>query len=81
MAALLANPKGVLRLNATLVLLALLVVQALMVSIHSEFLLGSSFRAASFLGFVATLDDPIDDAKLPGLISSHEVITIEIPGK
>jgi len=55
MAALLANPKGVLRLNAALVLMALLVVQALMVSIHSEFLLGSTFRATRFLGFVATL--------------------------
>lgn len=55
MAALLANPKGVLRPNAALVLLALLVVQALMVSIHSEFLVGSTFRATRFLGFVAAL--------------------------
>src|SRR5262249_13417188 len=29
------------------------------------------------LGFVAALDHAIDDAKLPGLIGSHEVIAIE----
>jgi hypothetical protein len=53
--ALLNNPKGILRPHLALVLLSLLVVQALMVSIHNEFFLGSTFRGCRFLGFVSVL--------------------------
>ena len=53
--ALLANPRGVIRPNLFLVLLTLLAVVALMVSIHSEFYLGSTFRACRLLGFTAVL--------------------------
>ena len=53
--ALLANPRGVIRPNLFLVLLSLLAVVALMVSIHSEFYLGSTFRACRLLGFTAVL--------------------------
>ena len=45
----------VLRPNLVLVLLTLLAVAALMVSIHNEFALGSTFRAARLIGFVAVL--------------------------
>ena len=53
--ALLANPRGVIRPNLFLVLLTLLAVVSLMVSIHSEFYLGSTFRACRLLGFTAVL--------------------------
>jgi hypothetical protein len=50
---LLVNPYGVIRPNSLLVLLTLLAVVALMVSIHNEFLLGSTYRACRLLGFIA----------------------------
>ena len=53
--ALLANPGGVIRPNLFLVLLTMLAVVALMVSIHNEFVLGSTFRACRLLGFIAVL--------------------------
>ena len=53
--ALWANPRGVIRPNVFLVLLSLLAVVALVVSIHNEFLLGSTFRASRLVGFVAVL--------------------------
>jgi hypothetical protein len=53
--AVMANPRGVFRPNLTLVLLTLLAVVALMVSIHNEFVLGSTFRACRLIGFVAVL--------------------------
>lgn len=53
--ALWANPRGVIRPNLFLVLLTMLAVVALVVSIHNEFLLGSTFRACRLLGFVAVL--------------------------
>jgi O-antigen ligase len=53
--ALLANPRGVIRPNLFLVLLTMLGVVALMVSIHSEFMLGSTYRALRLLGFTAVL--------------------------
>ena len=43
--ALLANPGGVIRPSLFLVLLAMLGTVALMVSIHNEFMFGSTFRA------------------------------------
>jgi len=52
---LLANPAGVIRPNLFLVLLTLLAVVALMVSIHNEFVFGSTFRASRLLGFIAVL--------------------------
>ena len=52
---LLANPGGVIRPNLFLVLLTMLAVVALMVSIHSEFVYGSTFRACRLLGFTAVL--------------------------
>ena len=53
--ALWANPRGVIRPNVFLGLLTLLAVIALVVSIHNEFLLGSTFRACRLIGFVAVL--------------------------
>ena len=55
MLALLANPRGVIRPNLFLVLLTLLAVLALMVSIHNQFMLGSTYRACRLLGFTAVL--------------------------
>jgi hypothetical protein len=52
---LLANPRGVIRPNLFLVLLTTLAVVALTVSIHNEFVLGSTFRACRLLGFIAVL--------------------------
>jgi hypothetical protein len=52
---LLVNPYGVIRPNPLLVLLTLLAVVALMVSIHNEFVFGSTFRACRLLGFIAVL--------------------------
>ena len=53
--ALMANRRGVIRPNLFLVLLTLLAVVALMVSIHNEFLFGSTFRACRLIGFVTVL--------------------------
>jgi hypothetical protein len=53
--ALMANPGGVIRPNLFLVLLTLLAVVALMVSIHNEFILGSTFRACRLIGFTTVL--------------------------
>jgi hypothetical protein len=52
---LMANPHGVIRPNLFLVLLTLLAVVALMVSIHNEFMLGSTFRACRLIGFTTVL--------------------------
>jgi hypothetical protein len=52
---LMLNPKGVLRSQGYLVLLTVLAVVALMVSIHSQFVLGSTFRAVRFVEFVAVV--------------------------
>ena len=46
---------GVIRPNVFLVLLTMLAVVALVVSIHNEFLLGSTFRACRLIGFMAVL--------------------------
>ena len=43
------------RPNLFLVLLTLLAVVALMVSIHNEFIFGSTFRACRLIGFIAVL--------------------------
>jgi hypothetical protein len=53
--ALLANPGGVIRPSLFLVLLTMLATVALMVSIHNEFVLGSTFRACRLIGFTAVL--------------------------
>jgi hypothetical protein len=53
--ALLANPKMVVRPNPFLILLSLMAVVALATSIHSEFLLSSTYRAIRLLGFVVCL--------------------------
>jgi hypothetical protein len=53
--ALLANPRGLVRPNAYVVLLSALCLLALMVSLHNPFLLGSTFRAVRFAGFVLVL--------------------------
>ena len=53
--ALMANRRGVIRPNLFLVLLTSLAVVALMVSIHNEFLFGSTFRACRLIGFVTVL--------------------------
>ena len=53
--ALIVNPRVVLRPSLVLVLLTLLAVAALMVSVHNQFALGSTFRAARLMGFLAVL--------------------------
>jgi hypothetical protein len=53
--ALLANPWGIIRPNLFLVMLTLLAIVALMVSIHNQFMLGSTFRASRLIGFTAVL--------------------------
>jgi hypothetical protein len=53
--ALVANPGGVIRPSLFLVLLTILGTVALMVSIHSEFMLGSTFRAFRLIGFTLVL--------------------------
>jgi hypothetical protein len=53
--ALLANPGTVVRPNIFLTLLTTMAVLALMVSIHNEFLIGSTYRAVRFVLFVVVL--------------------------
>jgi O-antigen ligase len=53
--ALMANPHGIIRPNLFLVLLTLLAVVALMVSIHNQFMVGSTFRACRLIGFTTVL--------------------------
>ncbi len=53
--ALVANPRGLLRPNAYVLALSLLCLIALMVSLHNEFMMGSVYRAARFVGFVGVL--------------------------
>ena len=53
--ALLANPRGVIRPNLFLILLSVLAIVALMVSIHNQFYLGSTFRACRLIAFVTVL--------------------------
>jgi hypothetical protein len=53
--AIIANPGGVIRPSLFLVLLTMLAVVALMVSIHNEFMLGSTYRACRFIAFVLVL--------------------------
>jgi hypothetical protein len=53
--ALLANPQGVIRPNLFMVVLSVLAIVALMVSIHNEFMFGSTFRACRLVGFVTVL--------------------------
>jgi hypothetical protein len=55
MLALLANPRGIVRPNVFLVLLTALAVLGLMVSIHNQFILGSTYRALRLVGFTAVL--------------------------
>jgi O-antigen ligase len=55
MLALLANPRGIVRPNVFLVLLTVLAVLGLMVSIHNQFILGSTYRALRLIGFTAVL--------------------------
>jgi hypothetical protein len=53
--AILANPGGVIRPSLFLALLTMLAVVALMVSIHNEFMMGSTFRACRLIAFVLVL--------------------------
>jgi hypothetical protein len=53
--ALLANPGGIVRPSLFLVLLTMLATVALMVSIHNEFMLGSTLRACRLIGFTLVL--------------------------
>lgn len=53
--ALLANPRGVIRPSLFLVLLSALAIVALMVSIHNEFIVGSTFRAGRLIAFTLVL--------------------------
>ena len=49
------NPRGLVRPNFVLLLLTMLAVLALMVSIHNQFLLGSTYRALRFILFAVVL--------------------------
>lgn len=53
--ALLVNPRIVIRPNLFLVLLSVMAVMALIVSIHSTFVVGSTYRALRLIGFVTCL--------------------------
>ena len=53
--AMLANPGMVIRPNVVLMLLSAMAVLALMVSVHNEFLIGSSYRAVRLVLFVVVL--------------------------
>jgi hypothetical protein len=53
--ALMVNPRIVLRPSLVLLLLSVMAVAALMVSIHNEFALSSTFRACRLTGFVLVL--------------------------
>ncbi|WP_088289172.1 hypothetical protein [Kineosporia sp. A_224] len=53
--ALLVNPGMVVRPNLVLVLLSMLAVVALVVSLHNEYLLGSTFRACRLIAFTCVL--------------------------
>lgn len=53
--ALLANPRAVVRPTLFLVLLTMLAIVSLMVSIHNQFMLGSTFRAVRLIEFVVVL--------------------------
>lgn len=53
--ALAANPRGLLRPNLFLVLLTVFAVLGLMVSVHNEFVVGSTYRASRFLLFILVL--------------------------
>lgn len=53
--ALLANPRLVLRPHVVLVLLGVLATLSFVVSLHSEFLVGSVYRGLRLLGFVSVL--------------------------
>ena len=55
MLALAANPTGLLRANLYVVILSFMAVVALMVSLHNDFAVGSTYRALRFVGFVAVL--------------------------
>jgi hypothetical protein len=50
--ALTLNPRAVMRPNVTMLVLTLAAVVAMMVSIHSVFLVGSSYRAVRYFGFL-----------------------------
>jgi hypothetical protein len=53
--ALLTNPRGIIRPNLFLVLLTLLAVVTVMVSIHNEFLIGSTYRSLRYVFFIVIL--------------------------
>ena len=53
--ALLANPRVVIRPNLVLVLFSLMAVVAFLVSLHNEFLLGSTYRGLRLIGFVVCI--------------------------
>jgi hypothetical protein len=53
--ALLANPRAAVRLNPFLIVMSLLAVMALMVSIHNDFVVGSTYRAVRLLVFVVVM--------------------------
>ncbi len=53
--ALVVNARGLVQVNLFLVLLSMLAVVSLMVSLHSEFLLGSTYRACRYLLFLLVL--------------------------
>lgn len=53
--ALVVNARGLVRVNLVLVLLTMLALVSLMVSLHSEFMLGSTYRACRYLVFLLVL--------------------------
>jgi hypothetical protein len=53
--ALASNPQGLIRPNLYVLILSSMALVALMVSLHNDFYLGSTYRALRFVGFVAVL--------------------------
>jgi hypothetical protein len=80
--ALLMNPKGVLRPNVYVAVFTGVAVLALAVSIHSDFVVGSTFRACRFLGFLAVmwLVSPWFGRRDMALLRCHRACLIAVLG-
>lgn len=80
--ALVMNPKGVLRPNVYVAVFTVVAVLALAVSIHNQFVVGSTFRAVRFLGFLAVmwLISPWFGRRDMALLRCHRICLIVVLG-
>jgi len=76
------NPKGVLRPNVYVAVFTVVAVLALAVSIHNQFVVGSTFRAVRFLGFLAVmwLISPWFGRRDMALLRCHRICLIFVLG-